>query len=88
MALPDDALDATSRQLLEELDEVKQLELDKRYEPRGTDEFNELAGQVEQRAKHVFELARKERRGGDGDSPVDSERDDDRPADWTDGRPR
>jgi hypothetical protein len=85
MALPDDALDATSRQLLKELDEVKRLELDKRYEPRGTHEFSELAGQVEQRAKHVFELAHDQRLAGEGDSPVAADRQEHHAGDWTDG---
>ena len=87
MALPDDSLDATSRQLLSEVDEIKRLELEKRYEPRGTDEFHELAGQVEQRARHVLELAQGERTGADEDSPVAAERQEHHAGDWTRGDP-
>jgi hypothetical protein len=85
MGISDDELDTTSRQLLHEIDEMKRLELDKRYEPRSTDEFHELAGKVEQRARHVFDLAHDERAGADRDSPIAAERDEQHPGDWTEG---
>ena len=88
MGIADDDLDATSRRLLDEVDEVKRLELDKRYEPRGTDEFHELAGQVEQRARHVLELAQDETVGGEEDSPIPAERQERHAGDWADSAQR
>ena len=43
MATTDDGLDATSRRLLNEIDELKRLELEKRHTARSSDEFHDLA---------------------------------------------
>ncbi len=85
MGTSDDHLDATSRNLLNEIDEMKRLEREKRHEARSSDEFHELAGKVEQRAKHVFQVAHDELVGGEQDSPIAAERDEQHPGDWTEG---
>ena len=47
MGTTDDGLDATSRKLLNEIDELKKLELEKRHTARGSEEFHVLASKVE-----------------------------------------
>ena len=85
MATTDDGLDATSRQLLNEIDELKKLELEKRHTARSSPEFHELASKVETAARHVFDSAGKQADEGDTESPIEDERDEQYPGDWTEG---
>jgi hypothetical protein len=85
MATTDDGLDATSRQLLNEIDELKKLELEKRHTARSSAEFHELASKVEMAARHVFDSAEKQADEGDRESPIEEERDEQYPGDWTEG---
>jgi hypothetical protein len=85
MATTDDGLDATSRRLLNEIDELNKLELEKRHTARSSDEFHELASKVETAARHVFDSAGKEADEGDQESPIPGERDEQHPGDWTEG---
>ena len=45
MGASDDELDATSRRLLNQIDELKRLELEKRRTARDSDEFRDLAAE-------------------------------------------
>ena len=85
MGQTDDQLDATSRRLLNEIEELRRLELKKRRTARSSDEFHELAGQVDNAARHAFETASTQLIEGDEESPIESERQEQRPGDWTDG---
>jgi len=85
MATTDDGLDATSRRLLDEIDELKRLELEKRHTARGSDEFHDLAAKIERAARHVFDSAGTELIEGQEDSPLKDERDEQYPGDWTEG---
>ena len=85
MAATDDQLDATSRRLLNEIDELRQLELAKRRTARSSEEFHDLAAQVDNAARHVFDTAGAQLITGRNDSPVEAERDEQHPGDWTEG---
>ena len=85
MATTDDQLDATSRRLLNEIDELKRLELQKRRTARSSDEFHDLAAQVDNVARHVFDSAGAELIEARDDSPLQVERDEQHPGDWTEG---
>ena len=85
MTATDDGLDATSRRLLNEIDELKKLELEKRHTARSSDEFHELASKVETTARHVFDSAGRQADEGEEDSPIPDERDEQHPGDWTEG---
>ena len=87
MGTTDDGLDRISRLLLNEIDEMKRLELEKRHAGRSTDEFHDLAAKVDDTARHVVKLAREELEGGEEDSPILEERRDQQAGDWTDGSP-
>ena len=83
MGLTDGKLDATSRRLLDEVEQLRQLELKKRRTARSSPEFHELAAEVDNVARHVFETASTELIDGGEDSPIEAERDEQHPADWT-----
>jgi hypothetical protein len=85
MGTTDDELDATSRRLLNEIDELKRLELEKRHTARSSDEFHDLAAKVDSAARHVFDSTGAELIEGREDSPLPGERDEDHPGDWTEG---
>ena len=85
MGTTDDALDATSRRLLNEIDELKRLELEKRHTARSSDEFHELAAKVDGAARAVFDSASAELIDARDDSPLEDERDEQHPGDWTEG---
>ena len=85
MGTTDDGLDATSRRLLNEIDELKKLELEKRHTARSSDEFHHLASKVDNAARHVFDTAGAQLIEGTKDSPLLAERDEQHPGDWTDG---
>ena len=53
----DDGLDATSRKLLNQIDELKRLELERHRVARDSHEFNDLAAQVERLSRDVFATA-------------------------------
>ena len=84
METTDDQLDATSQRLLTEIDEMKRLEVDKRHSARSSDEFHELAERVDSVAQNVFRLAHDELVRGEHDSPLEAERKEQHPGDWTD----
>ena len=85
MATTDDDLDATSRRLLNEVDELKRLELKKRRTARSSPEFHDLAAKVEGAARHVFDSAGAELIEAHEDSPLQDERDEQHRGDWTEG---
>jgi hypothetical protein len=85
MGLTDDGLDATSRRLLNEVDELKKLELEKRRTARSSPEFHDLASKVDDAARHVFDTASTQLIEGDQESPIPEERDEQHPGDWTEG---
>ena len=60
----DDGLDAISRKLLNQIHELKRLELERRRAARDSDEFNDLAAKVERAARDVFETAALEESDG------------------------
>ena len=62
----DDGLDAISRQLLRQIDELKRLELERHRVPRDSDEFNDLTAKVERAARDVLDTAALERSDGAG----------------------
>jgi hypothetical protein len=80
----DDRLDATSRELLTRLREMKHLEEEKRSEARSTERFHDLAEEVADKAGEVYELAHREEVSGAADSPLRKERDEEYPGDWSD----
>jgi hypothetical protein len=85
MATTDDGLDATSRRLLNEVDELKRLELKKRHTARSSPEFHDLAAKVDNAARHVFDSTGAELIEARDDSPLQAERDEQHPGDWTEG---
>ena len=85
MRSTDDQLDARSRDLLTEIDELKRLEQAKRRSGRSSDEFHELADAVDAKARHVFNVAQVESTEGEQDSPIASEQAERHPGDWTEG---
>jgi hypothetical protein len=85
MGTTDDGLDATSRRLLDETEELKRLELEKRHTARDSDEFHDLAAKIEKAARDVFDSAVAERNEGEDESPLRDERDEQHPGDWTEG---
>ena len=85
MRKTDDGLDATSRRLLDEIDELKRLEIEKRQTARSTDEFHDLAEKVDDAARHVFDTTRAQLIDGEYDSPLPAEREEQHPGDWTEG---
>ena len=88
MGATDDELEATSRRLLDEIDQLKRLELERRHTARGSDEFQDLAAKIEEAARHVFDSAGAELIEGRQDSPLEDERDEQHPGDWTEGSRR
>lgn len=89
MGLTDGKLDATSRRLLDEVEQLRQLEIKKRRTARNSPEFHDLAAEVDNVARHVFETASTELIDGSEDSPIEAERDEQEqhPGDWTDRPP-
>jgi hypothetical protein len=85
MPTTDDGLDATSQRLLNEVEEVKRLELEKRQTARSSDEFHHLAADVDNAARHVFETASAELIDARDDSPLQDEQDEQHSGDWTEG---
>jgi len=85
MGTTDDALDATSRRLLNEIDELKTLELERRHTARSSDEFHDLAEKIDGVARHVFDSTNAELIEGQEDSPLPDERDEQHLGDWTEG---
>ena len=83
MGASDDELDATSRRLLNQIEELKRLELEKRRSARDSDEFKDLAAKVERVARDVFDATALQRSGGEEDSPSEAEQDEQHPGDWT-----
>ena len=83
MGTTDEELDATSRRLLNEIDDLKRLEREKRQTARSSDEFHDLAAKVEGAARHVFDSASAELIDARDDSPLQDERDEQHPGDWT-----
>jgi hypothetical protein len=80
----DDAqLDRVSRQILSDLEEVKQLEERKRRAARSSGEFHELAHEVERAARHAWEHAHIEEEIARDDSPIPAERAEQELGDWT-----
>ena len=85
MATTDDGLDATSRRLLNEVEQLRQLELAKRQTPRGSPEFHDLAAKVDNAARQVFDTTGAQLIQGEAESPLPAEREEQQPGDWTDG---
>jgi hypothetical protein len=85
MRKTDHQLDSTSRRLLDEIEQLRALELEKRQAARSSDEFHELAQRVDEAARHVFDTASTQLIDGEHDSPLPSEQVEQRPGDWTDG---
>lgn len=83
MRTTDTHLDATSRRLLSEIDELQRLEVQKRRTARSSDEFHDLAAKVDNAARHVFDTAGAELIEAREDSPLPDERDEHHPGDWT-----
>jgi hypothetical protein len=85
MGATDDRLDAVSRRLLDEVEEVRRLELAKRRTACGGRAFRDLAAKVDDAARHVFETASAELIDAADESPLQAERDERQPGDWTQG---
>jgi hypothetical protein len=85
MSTTDEGLDATSRRLLDEVEELRRLELQKRQTARSSPEFHDLASKVDDAARHVFDTTGAQLIDGQADSPLPSEREEQLPGDWTDG---
>ena len=66
--------------------DIKRLEQQKRAEPRSTEEFHELADEITDKARGIWELADHEETSGSTDSPLPAERDESFPGDWSDER--
>ena len=81
----DDELDEVSRDLLDAIGKLRELELEVRQHARGTPEFHALNREIEAQARHVFSLASKQRRIAEDDSPDPAERAERTPGDWSDG---
>jgi hypothetical protein len=54
-----------SSRLLDELDAVKELELEKRQVPISTPRFHRLASEIEERARRVFAITAEQQTAGD-----------------------
>ena len=67
---------ADSEELLRALEELKQLESEKRNEDTSTPRFHELADRVEQQARTVMEIAGQQQRHGNEARPADAAIDD------------
>jgi hypothetical protein len=83
----DDRLDATSRELLMGLRDMKHLEEEKRSEARSTERFHELAEEVADKAGDVYRLAQREELSGATDSPLREEREEEYAGDWSGQNP-
>ena len=83
MAATDEELDETSQRLLTEIDELKRLELEKRRTARSSEEFHDLAAKVDDAARHVFDSTGAQLIMSRDDSPIEAERDEQHPGDWT-----
>jgi len=83
MAKTDDELDAESRRLLNEVDDLKKLEHAKRRSARSSPEFHALAKDVEAKARQVFAISEQQRNDGKDESPMPNEREEQHPGDWT-----
>jgi hypothetical protein len=88
MATTGDGLDATSRRLLNEIDELKRLERERRRSARGSDEFHDLAARIESAARHVFDSAGAEVIEAKEHSLLPDERDEQHPGDGIEVRLR
>ena len=73
MGTTDDELDDLSRRLLNQIDELKRLELDKRRAARDSNEFSDLAAKVERAARDVFDTTALQRSEGEEDNPIEAE---------------
>ena len=82
--MTDQDLNQLSKRLLGAVDDVQRLERRKRATPRSTDEFHELADEIEHKTRQVFTTAAEEREVGTHDSPIPAERAEQEPGDWTD----
>ena len=85
MRKTDNGLDATSQRLLDEIEELQRLELEKRQTARSSDEFHDLAAKVDDAARHVFDTTGAQLIDGEYDSPLPAEQDEQHPGDWTEG---
>jgi hypothetical protein len=85
MGMTNEKLDAVSRRLLDEVEELRQLELEKRRTARSSPEFHDLAAKVDNAARHVFDTAGAELLDAQAESPLPTERDEQHPGDWTEG---
>jgi hypothetical protein len=63
--------------------EMRDLERQKRHAARSTDEFHALADAVEEKAREAFTLAHEQNLVGEEDSPIQREREEQYPGDWT-----
>jgi hypothetical protein len=84
MGISDDELDATSRDLLKNIDDLRQLEQEKRRTARSSEEFHDLADRVDTVARDVFKAAHVQQREGAEDSRIAAEQAEQKPGDWTD----
>ena len=71
MADGDHQVRSDSDDLLRALDELKQLESEKRAADSSTPRFHELADRVEEQARMVMEIAGQQERGGNEAGPPD-----------------
>ena len=71
MAYEDHQGRADSDNLLRALDELKQLESEKRAQDSSTPRFQELADRVEHQARMVMEIAGQQERDGNGPERTD-----------------
>ena len=83
--MTDQHLDQLSRRLLDAVEDVQELEHQKRGTARSTPEFHDLADQIEEKTRQVFTVAVEQHQLGEDDSPIPAERAEQHPADWTDG---
>jgi len=81
----DQQLNQLSKRLLGAAEDVQRLERRKRTTARSTPEFHSLADEIERKTREVFAVAARERDAGEDDSPLESERAEREPGDWTDG---
>ena len=84
MGISDDELDATSRNLLRHIDDLRQLEQEKRRTARSSEEFHDLADRVDTVARDVLDAAHTQQSEGREDSRIPAERAEQKPGDWTD----
>ncbi len=74
---------AKSRRLLEKIEEMRQLEQEKREAARSTPEFHALADRVDEASAAVFGIAHEQLVEGEEDSPIEAERKEQHAGDWT-----